>query len=281
MRRTIRTLISTAALLAILVPTSACAFLQQLLGNIQYPVVKVTQMVPELKDIATAVLHFKLAIKNPNPVGFKLAGIGYGLDVEGKHVADGRTRKGLTLKANGKSATAVDVNVKLIEIAASFLELLGKPSAAYAGTFDLEFDTPVGKINIPIKHSGKFPLPQKPPIALEGIQISGVDFSGVKLLAKVRIDNPNPFRMPVDALRMNLKVNNRDLAGVTAPAGLAMEPGQPLRIPLTVNASFGAIGLTAADLTRRPNLAYKASMNLASGPLKLPADLAGTFRFAN
>lgn len=281
MRRTIRTLVSTAALIAILVPSSACALLQQLLGNIQYPVVKVTQMVPELKDIANAVLHFKLNIQNPNPVGFKLAGIGYGLDVEGKHVADGRTRKGLTLKPKGKSATSVDINVKLIEVASTLLELLGQANADYAGTFNLEFDTPVGKIDIPVKHSGKFPLPKKPPIALEGIQISGVDLSGVKLLANVRIDNPNPFRMPVDALRMNLKVNNRDLAGVSAPRGLAMEPGQPLRIPLTVAASFSSIGLTAADLTRRPTLAYKADMNLASGPLQLPAAANGSFRFGN
>ena len=98
------------------------------------------------------------------------------------------------------------------------------------------------------------------------------------LIFNVRAQNPNPFKMPIDKLNMSVKVNNNQLGGVNAPGGLTMNPGQPLTIPLRVNASLAAIGLTAAQLLQHPSLRYNADMNFKSGPLQLPAKANGSFR---
>lgn len=262
----------------ILSSTPGCAFLQQLFSNIKWPQVKVTSVKPELKDIGNAVLIFNLRIDNPNPVGLQLDGVRYTLGIEGRTVAEGTTRKKLRLKPSGASATAIAVQVKLVNVANSLVELLSKRSVAYQGKLALGIATPVGEIEVPVAHSGNLPLPQTPPLVLESLQVTRIDLSGLTLTANVKVHNPNPFKMPVDALKLSLNLNNRQVAGVSAPPGLTMQPGQPLRVPLNITVSPVAIGLSAAQLLQHPSLNYAASMELATGPLKLPAQASGQLR---
>ena len=270
-------LASLALALGIVVTVPGCSYLRQIFSGIKLPKVTVTKVDPKLLDIATALLNFDLKIANPNPIGLKLAGIRYTLDAGGREVATGTTRKGVRLKPKGRSATKVDVKIPLLDVASSLVDLLGKGKLGYKGRFALAFDTPVGQIEVPITHNGTFPLPKKPPITVTSVQVASASPSGIGLLFNVKVQNPNPFKMPLDVLSMGAKVNNRQLATVRAPSGLSMNPGQPITIPLRVNASLSAIGLTAIDLARHPSLNYSADMNLKSGPLQLPQKKAGRF----
>jgi LEA14-like dessication related protein len=270
-------LASFALALGILMTVPGCNYLRQIFSGIQLPKVTVAKVDPKLLNIATALLKFDLRITNPNPIGLKLAGIRYTLDAGGREVATGTTRKGVKLKPKGRSGTKVDVKIKLLDVASSLVDLLGKGKLGYKGRFALAFDTPVGQIEVPISHSGKFPLPKKPPISIKSVQVASAGPSGVGLVFNVLVQNPNPFKMPLDVFSMGAKVNNRQLATVRAPGGLSMNPGQPLTIPLRVNASLSALGLTAIDLARHPSLTYSADMNLKSGPLQLPQKTNGRF----
>ncbi|MBN2361603.1 MAG: LEA type 2 family protein [Deltaproteobacteria bacterium] len=262
---------------ALLATGTSCALLRQIFSNVKLPQVKVTRVDPELKSLTNAVLHFKLSIKNPNPIGLQLEGVRYTLDVEGREVGRGSTRKGLKLKASGSSQTAIDLDVPLLKVAASLIDLLNKGAANYKGELALAFETPVGPIEVPITHKGNMPLPKKPPIAISKVRVGRIDLNGAQLIFDTKVDNPNPFQMPIDKLQMAVKINNRSLAGVSAPSGLMMQPGQPVTVPLTLNVSPSSIGLSAAEFLRRPSLNYAADLVFASGPLSLPVKQSGKF----
>lgn len=255
-----------------------CTLLQKLLSNIRAPSVTVNSVEPELKGIADALLHFDLSIINQNPVGLKLAGIGYNLDVEGREVARGATRGGLTLEPRGRSSTQVDVQVPLIQVASSLLELLGKSAVQYRGQFNLKFDTPIGELEVPVAHSGELPLPKKPPVIIKGLRVGGLNTSGVTLVCDVDVENPNPFDLPIDKMALGLKVNNRELARASAPRNLKLAPRSPLAVPIEVKVSFADLGLSVADLVKQPRLNYAADLDFASGPLSMPISKSGNFR---
>jgi len=268
---------SVALVGALMVTSNSCALLRQIFSNIQLPQVQVTKVDPELKNLTSAVLHFKLAIKNPNPVGVQLEGVRYTLNVEGREVGRGSTRKGLNLKPSGVSQTAIDLDVPLIQVASSFLDLINKGAADYQGQLALAFQTPVGPLEVPISHKGRMPLPKKPPISISNVRVGRIDLNGAALIFDTKVDNPNPFAMPIDNLRMAVKINNRSIAGVSAPSGLTMQPGQPVVVPLTVNISPASIGLSAIQFMQKPSLNYAADMVFASGPLSLPIKQSGKF----
>ena len=268
---------SVALVGALMVTSNSCALLKQIFSNVQMPKVDITRVDPELKNLTNAVLHFKLSIKNPNPIGLQLEGVRYTLNVEGREVGRGTTKKALNLKPSGTSQTAIDLNVPLIQVASSFLDLINKGAANYQGQLALAFQTPVGVIEVPVSHKGSMPLPKKPPIAISNVRIGSVGLNGASVIFDTKVDNPNPFAMPIDSLRMAVKINNRSLAGVTAPSGITMQPGQPVVVPLTVNISPASIGLSAAQFLQKPSLNYAADMVFASGPLSLPIKQSGKF----
>lgn len=270
----LRRLFLAGMMVTLLVPTSGCTLLRQLLSRVKTPQAKILSVKPELTQLNKAILHFTMALHNPNPIGVKLAGMSYDFNIQGRQVARGQTRRGLSLKAQGTSRTQVDVAVNLGAAAQSLIELLQRGAVQYEGSFELVFNTPIGKIPLPLAHRGKLPLPKAPPVIFRGIQIQGIGPSGVAMLCKIRVANPNPFATPIDRLKLGLKINGRSLSQVSAPK-LMMQPGQSMDIPLTVHASLQNIGLTVVSLAQRPRLNYEAKVDFGSGPLRLPINKKG------
>ncbi len=272
--RSARTLAKLSLLLLMMTYGSGCSLIRQMIGQVKTPQAKILSIKPELISLQQAVLHCDIAMRNPNPVRIKLAGLSYNFDIEGRQVARGTTRKGLLLRSMKSSRSKVDVKLRLDAAAQSLLDLLAKGEVPYTGTFELVFDTPVGKIKVPLAHRGRLPLPKAPPVVLQKIQLQSIGPQGLSFLCQVRVANPNPFATPIDKLQLGLTVNGRKLSMVSTPRRM-MQPGQSLVLPLTVHASLQNVGLTVLSLAQRPRLNYEASLNFASGPLRFPLKKKG------
>jgi len=87
----------------------ACAELQNLIGK--KPEVSLKRFDIDSISLKDITFLFEIELNNPYPVGFKLEDIGFNVQVEGNQLFKTRTKKGVTVKANGSETTPVKVTL--------------------------------------------------------------------------------------------------------------------------------------------------------------------------
>ena len=109
-----RDVLKMGALGLVVVPSSGCAtLLNWIRTGLRDPEIRITKM--KLTDVMLdrVTMIFDTELKNPNPIGFSLAGLAYALEVEGSRLASGKVNEELTLKANGTSKMSFPVEFAL------------------------------------------------------------------------------------------------------------------------------------------------------------------------
>jgi LEA14-like dessication related protein len=213
----------------------------------------------------TIALQYKLT--NPNAQGFKLARVGWALDLEGKPAAKGDMPSGLEVPASGSAPLEVPVRVRWRDVP-DLVKLLLSPkgdvgfkisgTAAVAG--------PLGDVELPFSREGRVDLPRAPGIGLEGIRVRELSLGNVSLDLKLRISNANRFPLPVGALAYGLRLGGDPVASGDGKPLAAVPPGGVATVTIPVRLSF----LSAADAIRR----------LLQGE-SLPAEVKGTADFGD
>jgi LEA14-like dessication related protein len=259
-----------------LLPLGSCATLRQILaGQVKAPTVRITGMDVDDLSLERVKSTFKIQITNPNPVALSLQGLNHALSLEGKTVAKGNATKGIQLAANGSSTTDLQVTIPLVEAASTLLALLQKKEVDLKLVSNLTFRTPIGPLTVPTTYKTKMPVPQIPKVTVKNFAITSASLSGIGVEILTHVQNPNGFKLPVDGLAFDVKLNghqvltHKPVAGFPVPA----QGSRDVKLPFTV--SLVDVGLSAAKLATNPTLSWQVNADLNAGVLQLPFNASG------
>lgn len=267
------------------VPSAGCATLLNLLRNgIRDPGIRITKM--ELKDVVLdrVTMLFHTELQNPNPIGFTLAGLGYGLEVEGDQLARGSVDEELTLKAKGTSRLKFPVEFALGKTATAILKLLELDEARYA--IDTEWklgfkgtkEFKGGTLAIPVRHDGRFPVPKLPDVQIASVKFTSIGPGGLGMRVSSRVKNPNRFALPVDDFRFKVKLNGNTVLSNKRISGANISAGRTKSVGLDFTFGLVEAGLTLASLVQKPTLDWIVETKVKSGKLVMPFDNNGRVR---
>ncbi|MFP2927118.1 LEA type 2 family protein [Pyxidicoccus sp. 3LG] len=267
-----RTLLVLAALS--LTTLSGCAALQNLLkGAFKKP--SLTFKTARLSDasLSDATVDLVYEVNNPNGFGLDLASVDYAFSVEGKQVVAGKPRKGLNLKANGKSELVFPANVKFADIVPVVETFLNKDRAAYKAQGSVGIKTPIGVLNFPLAKEGTFEVPKIPQVSFQAPRIKSVSGTTATIEFPLSIKNRNSFPLPVAGIQGALKVAGADV-GTLSTGNLGKLDGsgtKEVTLPLTIN--LLRVASAAMALRSGGNAQVRLDGNLTSESQAVPLNL--------
>ena len=259
---------------------SGCAALQNLLkGAFKKPTV--TFKTARLADasLSDATVNLVYEVSNPNGFGLDLASVDYAFFVEGKQVVAGKPKKGLNLKANGKSELVFPANVRFADIVPVVETFLNKDRAAFKAQGTVGIKTPIGVIDFPLSKEGTFEVPKIPQVAFQAPRITNITLSGATVEFPLEIKNRNSFPLPVAGITGALKVAGADV-GTLSTGSLGMLDGsgsKQVTLPLTIN--FARAASAAMALRSGGNAQVRLDGKLTSDAQSVPLNLSQLVNF--
>lgn len=119
------------------------------------PEVKVIDVV--VRDISTKdiSLDLKLNVNNPNPTGFKVGKINYGLSLSGDKVTEGVFAQGVDIPAHGATDVVVPLKFQYSSLQSLVSNLLKK---TLTKDYELNGSVELGFLSIPFTKKGQLQL---------------------------------------------------------------------------------------------------------------------------
>jgi LEA14-like dessication related protein len=271
-----------AALLGGALPLGGCQTLAELLRTgLRAPEVLIKEVALQDQQLDRVTLMFTSELRNPNPISMSLAGLGYGLEVEGHRLARGNIDERLTLKASDASALRFPVEFALGATSAAILKLLTLDEAKYELDAAFRFAVPrLGNIEVPLRHRSTFPVPKLPRLSVEKVDFTSIGIGGLGMRILTHVVNPNRFPLPVDSFRFAFALNGRTVLKNDPLQDLTLKAKQTRELALDLTCSLADVGITVASLVQAPLLRWELDAELKSGPLRLPFDLNGKVKLA-
>ena len=257
--------IMTAVLVVSAALVGGCAQMQDLvkLADIQKPVVSFSDAKLSSLSFHQADLIFNLKIDNPNPVGIRLEGFDYDLLLNNASFLKGRQDNRVKLDANGRAEIPLPISLTFEDIYNTVKTLKDKDQIHYALKTGLNFNLPVlGTVRIPVQTGGKLPSVKLPSIELTSINVDKIDLTSAKLTVKLKVDNPNAFKMMLKKVNLNLDVAGQQwLTGARGRnISLNQKAQNEISIPIQLNLMEMG-GSVLKLLTTDQKLDYKFSGN--------------------
>ena len=258
------------ALLPLALGATSCALLEQVF---QKPTVTLRSVDLTAIDFTGIGANFVMNVSNPNAIGLNLARLGYQLNIEGKQLAAGQGNQAVSVPAMGQGTITLPVSIKFAEFVASVEALFKKDNVAYSIAMAPGFATPIGVIDIPLSHSGQFPVPKLPDVSLGTPQVGAVDITGASFSLPLNIANKNGFALPIKSLKYAVTIAGQPLLTAGANPG-AVAAKQSTSVPIATRIDFLRTGLGIASAIRGGAATVGLSGSLDLGGYQLPINLA-------
>ena len=232
----------------VLLALAGCESLRSLV-SIQRPQAHVESVSLESVSFSGASLVAQVAVSNPNPVGIRMSGFDYRLDIEGSTLVSGDQPNGLDISANGTSYVDVPVSVLFSELIDSIRSTQGRDEVAYTVAMTLRFSLPIlGEVSIPLEHEGMLPVVRLPRVQISALRLRSIGLSGAEMQLVLDVDNPNGFGARIPSVGYSFSVQGREwVAGMTdRTISLTAHGNSRVTIPFTL--SFAAVGRTVRNL---------------------------------
>ncbi len=259
---------------------SGCAALQDLLkGAFKRPTLTFKTARLSNASLADATVDLVYEVNNPNGIGLDLASVDYSFFVEGKQVVAGKPRKGLKLKAGGKSELVFPANIRFADIAPVVTTFLNKDNAAYKAQGEVGIKTPLGVLKFPLSKEGTFEVPKVPKVSFQPPRIKNITLSGATVEFPMAITNRNSFPLPVAGVSGALKLAGANV-GTLSTGNLGMLDGsgtKEVTLPLTIN--FSQAGSAALALRSGKSAQLSLDGNLVSDSQSVPLNLSQLVNF--
>ncbi len=258
-----------------LVTLTGCATLKQLFKKPRVTFKTARLSSASLSDATVDIIY---QVDNPNSFGLSLAKVDYAFFVEGKQVVAGAPRKGIQLKAKGRSDLVFPANVRFADIVPVVETFLTKDRATFKIQGSVGIDTPVGVLSFPLEREGTFEIPKIPNVQFQSPRITNLTLSGATVEFPLTITNRNSFPLPIAGLSGDLKVAGASV-GTLSTGNLGTLDGSGSRqitLPLQINFLRAA---SAASALRSGNGQVSLSGRLTSGAQSVPLNIGQLLQF--
>ena len=262
-----------ALAVGLLVSSSGCALLQELLGSaVKRPTMEFRGA--SLGDISLAGLSLNLnyEVENPNALGISIAEVSYALYVEDKQVVAGAPPNGLTIPANGRAPLVFPAGIRFADLVPVVQTFLTKDTAKYRASGHIGLETPLGLIRLPLDKEGTFDVPKMPQLALENPRVSSVNLAGATIEFPFTLENKNSFPLPIGGVSGQVKVANVAVGTISSGALGLIPGGSKKRVAIPVSVSFlgAASAIISAVNGGRADVAFDAKVDAGGLTLGLP-----------
>ncbi len=241
---------------------AGCATLNDL---IRKPEVSVIRVVPKAADFDHIDLEMELLVKNPNPVGIRLAGYDYDLTIDGASFFQGRMNEPVELAAEGASTFKVPLTLDYRELFSSINSLSDETESAYRIVTGFLFHLPVlGEQRMELSYEGTVPHIRIPEIHFGDIEVTRLSLTGADIRSRITIRNPNGFDFSLKELGAGLAVNGISWAELKQSRAVSLPAGKEAELSYDFSLDFINMG----------RLVYK----LVTGEDRVSYDLQGKLR---
>jgi LEA14-like dessication related protein len=218
-----------------------------------------------------------LAVDNPNVLGIDLARLTYNLTVDNHAFVQGAGDHTLHVPAQGSGELQLPISIKFVELGQALASLFTKRQVPFSIATKLGFGTPIGVIDVPLSHSGQFPVPQLPTLTVGPATVGAIDVGGANMSVTINVRNSNSFKLPVGALKTGISVNGVSLVEAsTPPRELAAGATVPLVIGARLDFLRAGMGIFKAVQSKSATVALSGSFDLLG--YTMPVNLQTTLR---
>jgi len=230
---------------------------------------------------------FDLKIRNPNPLGLRMAGFDYDFLINGNSFLKGNQEKELEIESRGETTIQLPLSLGFVDLYQTFQSLRDQDVSTYRLNCSFSFDLPVlGPVNIPVSKEGEFPLLKLPKVDVDALKLERMSLFGAELKLRVRLDNRNAFSMILEHLQYQLEVNGlRWISGdAEKNEQIAVKSESVIEIPISLD--FLQIGrsvyqLLAGDKSLEYQFGGKLDLTTSVpllGQVSLPFDRSGRIK---
>ncbi len=193
----------------------------------------------DVRDVEAsgATLVFDAEVSNPTPAAVALAGVTFGLEVDGKRVFEGTLADGADVPPGGKVAIAFPGRIRYADLPG----LAAKTALGRKVPFKLvataQLRTPAGTLAVPVVYDGELSMPQRPGVGLHGLRIVSMNPFDAAIEVSVSVENENAFPLPAGSLQYRITIAGGDISTAAlalpevAPRGKAVV-AIPLKLSL-------------------------------------------------
>ena len=259
--RRLQFIVVPAALLLFL---AGCASLGDL---VRKPEVSVIRVVPTGADFEHIDLEMELLVKNPNPVGIRLAGYDYDLTVDGASFFQGSMHEPVELAAEGSSTFKVPLTLNYRELFSSLKSLADETESAYRIETGFLFNLPVlGDQRLELSYEGVVPHIKVPEIRFGDIKVTRLSLTGADIRSRLTVRNPNGFDFSLKDLGADLQVNGISWAELKQSRAVELAAGKEAELRYDFSLDFINMGrLVYKLLSGEDRVSYDLQGNLLLG----------------
>lgn len=248
---------------------SGCAQLQNLVQkSLAKPNASVTNATISGLSFTQIDLLFDIKVDNPNTVAINLAGLDYGLKINGNSLFSGNKNDALKIEAQASSIIQIPLSLKYNDIYQGVKDLKSKKNSTYLFEGGVSFNLPVlGLTRIPISKSGDVPLISLPKISVKNIKMKTLSWSGAAMQLDIAVNGTGGMDLFIENLSYGLDIGGQQwISGKTDDKIAIGSDGEKIiSVPFKLN--FIDMGRSLYDLVTGENaLDYKliGDMNLSS-----------------
>lgn len=265
---------------------TSCESVQSIIDAAPKPTARIAGVSLGNLSLDGATLDFDVDVRNPYGFNLPLADLAYSISSGGKSVLSGNMADPGSIPANNTRRIAVPVSVRFADL----LNVLGgvKPGSVlpYDANLSVSANVPnLGPLTLPLKKSGKLPIPAVPQVTLADVKWGNMTLNDASALLRLGITNTNDFSMKLSQLSYALSLGGVDVANtsVRKAANFAGKgSSQTLEIPISIKPIN--LGMAAFNMLRGEGAGYRMRGNLSAqtpfGPVNLPYDSSGQTSFS-
>jgi LEA14-like dessication related protein len=218
----------------VLVVGSGCQALQDFskLKDLR-PEVHFDQLKVDAIDFQGLDGKFVLDVTNPYPAKLDLAEFSWALGLAGSPFLDGTNDKGLLIERNESSKVRIPFGVKFLDIFNVVSGVKGEDNVPYELDTELSFQTPIGKVKVPLQHEGDLPALHLPKISLKALRVEKLDV--LKQIATLELDlglnSDQGSPLNFETFTYGIKLAGNDVASGNAVIG-ALADSKTVTLPI-------------------------------------------------
>lgn len=249
---------------------SGCALFQAFLGGkrpeLTFRDVRLTSWSLDSVD-----LELVYELSNPYDVALTLHEVAYQLEVEGRRIASGKPKKGLSIRGRGKQILRFPATVHFLDVVPVVTELFSKKSLSYRASGSLGVKTPLGIVALPLSRSGSIAVPRLPKVEITDLSSPRITASGAEFSLGLRILNDNEFPVSLDVLEWSFLVDRASLAsGKVGQTAVGGGGAREVRIPIRIGLAGASQAVQRLVSGQQTSVALTG--NLRSGRVVAPID---------
>ncbi len=269
-------------LLALPLLATGCAQLQNMLGR---PSASVDKVSLKDLDLAGVDMLFDVSVTNPYAVALPMFGLDYDIRHADTSVLRGNLDADGMIPAHGTRTVPVPVRLDFASLLALANDITPGSVVEYVADIGITVDAPgFGNMRLPMEHSGSFPVPAVPEVALNSVHWDKLSLTEAAAVLDIGIRNTNAFAVDLSHLAYDLKLGGTSVASTGVDQALSLAAGAPGALKLKLSLKPADLGMAAFNMLTGSSSTYelggRMTLGTAFGPLDLPFSRQGNVPFS-